>query len=127
MPNATLDYYNTNAVLFCFDTVDVDMSALRAKFLARLPDVSLILDAGCGSGRDSRAFLAQGYRVSAFDASPELARLASELTGQLVATRTFAQVDEVACYDGIWACASLLHLPETDIPNNLVPPLQLPS
>lgn len=119
MPNATLDYYNANASQFCADTVDIDMSALRAKFLSLLPDGSLILDAGCGSGRDSKAFLAQGYRVSAFDASPELARLATEVTGQPVATRTFAQVDEVACYDGIWACASLLHLQESDIPHAL--------
>ena len=95
------------------------MSNLHARFLRDLPDGGLLLDAGCGSGRDSKAFLALNYRVRAFDASPELARRAAELIGQTVVTRTFEQVDEVACYDGIWACASLLHLSEHALPDAL--------
>jgi len=115
MANITVNYYDANAKLFFSDTVGVDMSELHSRFLAQLPNGGLILDAGCGSGRDSKAFLNLGFRVNSFDASPELALLATELTGQHVATRTFAQVDEIACYDGIWACASLLHLPEREI------------
>src|SRR5665647_2060216 len=109
MPN-TIDFYNENAVEFFADTVNVDMDELHTRFLMHIPDGGLILDAGCGSGRDSKAFLAQGYRVRAFDASPALAQMASGLIGQPVATRAFDQVEEIACYDGIWACASLLHL-----------------
>ena len=115
MANTTVDYYNANAKQFYSNTVGVDMSELHARFLAQVPKGGLILDAGCGSGRDSKAFLDQGFRVNAFDASPELALLATELTGQQVAVRSFAQVEEIACYDGIWACASLLHLPEQGI------------
>jgi superfamily II DNA or RNA helicase/HKD family nuclease len=115
----TVNYYNHNADAFFADTANVDMSALHARFLRNVPDGGLLLDAGCGSGRDSKAFLAFRYRVRAFDASPELARRASELIGQVVKTRTFEQVDEVACYDGIWACASLLHLPEHAMPDAL--------
>ena len=95
------------------------MAEPHARFLAYVPAGGMILDAGCGSGRDSHAFMAHGYRVSAFDASPELARLASELIGQAVATRTFDHVEERACYDGVWACASLLHLREHEIPGAL--------
>jgi SAM-dependent methyltransferase len=116
---ATVTYYNDHAASFFADTVNVDMAELQARFLAHVPAGGLVLDAGCGSGRDSRAFMAQGYRVRAFDASPALARLASELLGQPVATRTFAHVDETACYDGIWACASLLHLREQEVPSAL--------
>lgn len=112
----TLDFYNKNASAFFSDTVNVDMSALYTRFLQGIPVAGLLLDAGCGSGRDSKAFLTLGYRVCAFDASPALAEMATTLMGQAVATRTFDQVDEVACYDGIWACASLLHLPEQALP-----------
>lgn len=96
MANTTVNDYNANAKQFFADTVGVDMSDLHARFLSGLPKSGLILDAGCGSGRDSKAFLDRGFRVNSFDASSELALLATELTGQHVAIRTFAQVDEIA-------------------------------
>jgi len=58
------------------------MSALYARFLESVPLAGLLLDAGCGSGRDSKAFLAMGYRVCAFDASPALVEMAAALMGQ---------------------------------------------
>ena len=115
----TADYYNVNAETFFSETVNVDMAEVHARFLTRVSAGGLILDAGCGSGRDSREFIAHGYRVRAFDASPELAKLASNLVGQSVEIRTFDDVDETACYDGIWACASLLHLREPEVPDAL--------
>lgn len=105
-------YYTTHATEFYASTVEVDMAPLHRRFLARLPAGAAVLDAGCGSGRDARAFAGQGCRVSAFDASPELAALASRHCGFEVAVRRFEDVDEVACFDGIWCCASLLHVPE---------------
>ena len=66
---------------------------------------------GCGSGRDSRAFLAQGYRVTAIDGSIELCKIASEQLGHPVRCQRFEELDDEAIYDGVWACASLLHLP----------------
>ena len=115
----TVNFYNHNAATFFADTVGVEMSELHARFLSHVPHGGLILDAGCGSGRDSKAFLTLAYRVAAFDASGALAQLASDLIGQHVATRTFDQVDEAACYDGVWACASLLHLPQPALPETL--------
>jgi superfamily II DNA or RNA helicase/SAM-dependent methyltransferase/SOS-response transcriptional repressor LexA len=115
----TVEFYNRNAADFFHDTVKVDMSILHDRFLQGIPDGGLLLDAGCGSGRDARAFKERGYRVVAFDASHELAALASEYLGQTVSVRTFATIDEVAFYDGIWACASLLHLPYCEIPDAL--------
>ena len=114
--NNTLDYYNDNADGFFTSTVGVDMGALHQRFLAGLQPGGSILDAGCGSGRDAKAFAEQGFLVAAFDASPALAALASEHSGMAVAVRTFSEVSEIASYDGIWACASLLHLPQADIP-----------
>src|SRR5690606_1408431 len=66
-------------------------------------------DLGCGSGRDSLAFKNKGYRVDAIDYSEALAKKATELTGIQVKHHSFYELDEVAIYDGIWACASLLH------------------
>jgi superfamily II DNA or RNA helicase/SAM-dependent methyltransferase/SOS-response transcriptional repressor LexA len=107
----TIDYYSRSAESFFVATSDVDMTPLYARFLASLPSRARILDAGCGSGRDAKAFAAIGHDVVAFDASPELARLASAHCGFEIGVRTFDEVDENEAYDGIWCCASLLHVP----------------
>ena len=86
------------------------MSALYAPFLAILPVGGRILDAGCGSGRDSLYFIRNGYEVEAFDASAEMCQLASGLIGRPVLQKTFEDVDSVSAFDGIWACASLVHV-----------------
>jgi 2-polyprenyl-3-methyl-5-hydroxy-6-metoxy-1,4-benzoquinol methylase len=115
----TQNYYDQNADTFFAETVSLDMSALYERFLPHVPAGGHILDAGCGSGRDAKTFRDDGYRVTAFDASRALAERASVLLGQTVAVRSFTDVHEVAVYDGIWACASLLHVPEADITRNL--------
>lgn len=111
----TIDYYNQNAAAFFENTVNVDMTALYQRFLALVPERGRILDAGCGSGRDAKAFKQMGYDVDAFDASPELALRASELASLAVDVLSFSQFERPSTYNGVWACASLLHLPETDI------------
>lgn len=110
-------YYEENASSFFADTVSVDMSGLHERFLAMIDVGGHILDAGCGSGRDAKAFLERGYQVTAFDASAGLAKLASVHLGQSVAVRSFSDVTETAVYDGVWACASLLHVSHVDIPD----------
>lgn len=116
----TIGYYESNAEAFFSDTFGVDMTTLQERFVSHLPTGAHILDAGCGSGRDSKAFHEQGYRVTAFDASAKLVALATTHTGLPICQRNFAEVDEMACYDGIWACASLLHLPPDQLPANLL-------
>lgn len=108
-------YYNRVASTYFEKTKALDMGALHAPFLAQLPKNSLILDAGCGSGRDSLAFLKAGYRVQAFDASSALVGLARAHTGIPVSCLTFADVQELEQFDGIWACASLVHLDEAGL------------
>lgn len=115
----TARYYRRFAVEFFESTIGVDMSPLRERFAAELSPGARILDAGCGSGRDAKAFALQGFQVSAFDASPELAELASTHCGFAVDVRAFADIDEVHAYDGIWCCASLLHVDPPDMPRVL--------
>jgi len=56
----TLRYYEANAAQFVSDTAHVDMVPLYERFLPAIPAGRLILDAGCGSGRDSKAFIDNG-------------------------------------------------------------------
>lgn len=110
------DYYQQNAQRFFDETVDVDMSAVYQPFLALLKPGARILDAGCGSGRDAKAFSERGYAVDAFDASAELAERAERLIGRPVEVMRFQELTAVEQYDGIWCCASLLHVPEKELP-----------
>ena len=54
--------------------------------------------------------------MTAFDASAEMVALATEYTGLPVQQRRFEDVSERDCYDGIWCCASLLHVPASGLP-----------
>lgn len=105
----TIDYYNKFADDFAEATLHVDMDSLYQKFLAELPKSARILDVGCGSGRDTLAFKNKGYQIDAIDYSEELVKKATELAGIQVKYQSFYDLSEVVTYDGIWACASLLH------------------
>ena len=109
------EFYNINAKDFYERTVSLDIKNLYEPFLERIEKGAHILDAGCGSGRDTKYFLDQGYKVTAFDASSEMAQLASALTGEPIKTQKFQEMTEEKIYDGIWACASLLHVPLEDL------------
>jgi len=113
------NYYNDNAARYFAQTVDVEMAPLRERFLALVGPGGHILDAGCGSGRDSLAFKNEGFRVTAIDASHRLAELASAHIGQAVQVLRFQEVDWTDAFEGIWACASLLHVPKSELPGVL--------
>jgi 2-polyprenyl-3-methyl-5-hydroxy-6-metoxy-1,4-benzoquinol methylase len=108
----TVSWYDENAQKYFAETKDFSMQKKYPQFLSHVPDGGEILDAGCGSGRDAKAFSQLGYKVTAFDASSELAKLASENTGLQVIHTTFEKFKSVKRFDGIWACASLLHVPK---------------
>lgn len=113
--NDTLKYYEINASGFSESTVKVDFTEVQEKFLALVPRGGTLLDFGCGAGRDTKAFLERGYRVEAVDGSEKLCEIASEFTGIEVKQILFEELDEMEKYDGIWACASILHLPKTEL------------
>jgi SAM-dependent methyltransferase len=117
--NSTLAFYDENAEVYAAQTWGLDLAALHDRFLAYVPPGGHILDAGSGSGRDTAAFLHRGYRVTAFDASPRLAALSSEATGQPTHVLRFDEVELCRQFDGVWASASLLHVPAADLPDAL--------
>ena len=115
----TLSYYKQTASAFAASTVSADLSAARERFLTKLAPGAAILDLGCGSGRDTKAFLERGFRVTASDGTPELCAIASAYTGIPVRQQLFSELSDREAYDGIWACASLLHVPSAELPDIL--------
>ena len=111
----SLEYYDKNAAEYFDQTVDIDMHEWWELFTALLPEGGSVLDLGCGSGRDSAYFISCGYDVTAMDASDEMCDLASIHIGQDVLKLSFAEIDFKEVFDGIWACASLLHVPGDEI------------
>ena len=115
----TLKYYNDNAEEYCEQTKNGDMKELYEKFLFYLPKKGKILDFGCGSGRDSKFFLENGYFVSAIDGSEKMCELATQYIGQEVKCMKFEELNEESQYDGIWACSSILHAEREKLPEIL--------
>ena len=115
MKAKTIEYYNENVSKFVNDTQDVVFCATQDLFLSYLNEGDSILDLGCGSGRDTKYFLSKGYKVDATDGSEEICKVASDYTGINVKCLLFNELDEIDKYDGIWACASILHLDRDDL------------
>ena len=115
MADSTVEYYNRNAKRFLEETTQVDFSETQNEFLKLLHKEAVILDFGCGSGRDALTFLKQGFQVDAVDGSDRMCRAAAELTGLPVRHMMFQELDEKEKYDGIWACSSILHLPKKEL------------
>lgn len=115
MLNKTINYYDTNAKEFVEGTLNVDFKATQEKFINKLPSKGYILDFGCGSGRDTKYFLAKDFNVDAIDGSIELCKIASEYTNIKVRHMYFNELSIVNKYDGIWACSSILHLSLDDL------------
>lgn len=115
MQKDTLDFYNRNAQFFVTDTKDVQFTEIQDVFLSYLSSGSKILDFGCGSGRDTKYFLDKGYVVDAIDGSEELCKIASAYTGIEVKNSLFEELDAREEYSGIWACASILHIPKEEL------------
>ena len=107
---STLEYYNSNAKQFVDGSINADMSDHYEHFLKYLSDGCRILDLGCGSGRDTAFFRAQGYMVVPIDGSAEICGLAENVLHTPVRCLRFEDLDYEEEFDGIWACASLLHV-----------------
>ncbi|MFA5985323.1 MAG: class I SAM-dependent methyltransferase [Methylococcaceae bacterium] len=118
----TLDYYNQNAETFWYGTKDHDVSQNYAAFLAPFPKQQVldILDLGCGPGRDVKYFQALGHRPVGLDGSEIFCNMAREYTGCEILQQTFLNLDLPSQqFDGIFANASLFHVPSLELPRVL--------
>ena len=115
MNNKTINYYNKYTKSFIQTTRSVDFTNIQNKFLSYLPSGASILDFGCGSGRDTKYFIKRNYNVTAIDGSEEICKEASKYTGIKVKQMLFEELNDQNIYDGIWACASILHLKKCEL------------
>lgn len=114
----TLQFYADNAATYAEHARAPTGEPLN-RFLAALPIGARILELGCGNGRDAAHMLSLGYDVDPTDGTPELTLEAEKRLGRPVRILRFEQLDATADYDGVWACASLLHVPDKSLPDIL--------
>ncbi len=112
---SSISYYDKNSQDFYDRTINADVQDLYQKFLKYVPKQGRILDAGCGSARDSKFFLSRGYQAIAFDGSMEMVKMASALLGKDVLHMFFQDMNFSNEFDAVWANASLLHVPYEDL------------
>ncbi len=110
MIKISIEYYDKNSEKYINSTFHANMEPLLTKFAFHIPKGGLILDAGCGTGRDSIWFVNQGYKVLAFDGSKEMVKHAKDHIDGEVMMATFENFDCDKKFNGIWACSSLLHV-----------------
>lgn len=108
--NSTIDYYDRNANDYFTRTAEVSFNEIYSTFLKYIPAGGRIIDFGCGSGRDVKWFYDQGYEAYGLDASKELVKKASNTLGITVSTGLIEAWITDEPFDGIWCCASLMHL-----------------
>ena len=111
----TKDYYKKNSDTFIQTTLEIDMNSIYEKFIPLMPEGGKILDAGCGSGRDSLFFRKQGFRVLAIDNCEEFVKFTENFARVEAQCIGFNQLSFNDEFEGIWACASLLHLNHDDL------------
>lgn len=111
--NNNINYYNSHCADYISSSSKLNMDAMIDRFAlyGGLKKGAMVLDAGCGSGRDSLYMSKnKGFSVSAFDASIEMVKSLEKQEGIEVKQLKFSEFDQKDMYDGIWACASLLHV-----------------
>jgi len=110
----TTRWYDANAQDFISRADKLDPSNDLLKFTAKLAPGAKILDLGCGTGRDLETFFDLGFDAHGLDGSEELVRHAIRRLGDPARVRhqSFQDFDDApASWDGIWAMASLIHVP----------------
>lgn len=109
------NYYESNEERYAAETLSADMSEQYQRFLPLLKDGVKLLDVGSGSGRDACYFQKQGYQVTALEPSKNLCREIRKVFSGEIMCSDIQNYQPAERYDGIWACASLIHLQEEEI------------
>ncbi len=118
----TLAHYEQHAQSYWEGTRGHDVSQNISALLQHMtgPPPFDLLDFGCGPGRDLRTFTALGHRAVGLEGAPSVAALARAHSGCQVMVQSFVQLDLPAQrYDGVFANASLFHVPSQALPQVL--------
>lgn len=118
----TLEHYERNAQSFLEGTRDHDVSQNVAALLDAIEGTApfRILDLGCGPGRDLRTFKSLGHEPVGVDGSAQFVEMAQRWSGCPVWQQDFIALDlPAAAFDGVFANASLFHVPSAALPDVL--------
>lgn len=118
----TLGHYEARAEAFRAGTRDHDVRQNIDALLTRIdaPSPFTLLDLGCGPGRDLKAFTALGHVAIGLDGSAALVAMARADSGCEVWHQDFLALDlPAARFDGVFANASLFHVPVAALPRVL--------
>jgi SAM-dependent methyltransferase len=120
--NVTLEHYNQRAEEFWRGTRDHDVGqniATLLQYIEGHPPLT-ILDFGCGPGRDLKAFAELGHVAVGLEGAAEFAAMARAYSGCEVWQQDFLELDlPDHHFDGIFANASLFHVPGQELPRVL--------
>ncbi len=114
----TIRFYQNEAPIYTASGPDGASRHLPA-FLDCLPASALILELGCGGGRDAQYMISRGFAVEPTDGVPAIAAKASERLGVAVRIMRFDELEASEKYDAVVASASLLHVPRKGLPDVL--------
>ncbi len=118
----TLGHYEKNTESFWSGTRDHDVSQNIEAFMLALPENKIldILDFGCGPGRDVCTFKSLGHRPIGLDGSRTFCQMAHQHSGCPILHQQFLSLElEAHSFDGIFANASLFHIPSQELPRVL--------
>jgi SAM-dependent methyltransferase len=118
----TLAHYEARAAEFREETRDHDVAENVAALLDAIegPPPWTILDFGCGPGRDLRTFRDRGHVAVGLDGARAFVAMARPGTGCEVLYQDFLALDlPAARFDGVFANASLFHVPSRELPRVL--------
>jgi SAM-dependent methyltransferase len=115
---ATLAFYAKEAPVYV-PSGPIGPSRHLDGFLELLHPGASILELGCGGGRDSEAMLARGFDLDPTDGVAAMAGVAEARIGRPVGVMRFDELEAIHRYDGVWASASLLHVPRCALPDVL--------
>lgn len=107
-----IEYYDKNAEFFLNSTQNLDMTHIYKPFLEILGNNKNILDLGCGVGRDAEEFINMGHNVLGIDGSISMCQMSQKRLGNRAEIKhmMYEEIEWNKKFDGIWACASLVHL-----------------
>jgi len=115
----TVDVYNANVARYRALVDKLPELESVAGFVSRLPAGAVVLDLGCGVGTSASEFRRHGLNPVCVDASQEMVNAANDAFDLGAKVASFADLDDIDTYDGVWANFSLLHASKSDFPHHI--------
>ncbi|MDO5294059.1 MAG: class I SAM-dependent methyltransferase [bacterium] len=110
MEDQTIRHYEQTGKNFSERTYVYNLEGIQKRFIHMLPEKAIIMDLGCGSGKNTLYFKSQGLTVIPVEGSRVLCNIATKHTGIKVRHMRVSELNEVSKYDGVWTGSSLIHL-----------------